>query len=116
VSTSGAFTAALKRFIARRGLKQREYCKQKCKENRILTVSSLYVLEVLCFIKKYKGSFKQNFVINERNTTSKYDLHTQFCNTPLFQKSIINMGIKLYKYWPSEIKEKYIISIALVKK
>jgi hypothetical protein len=37
------------------GLKQHEYCRQKFKENRILTVSSLCVLEVLCFVKKYKG-------------------------------------------------------------
>ena len=35
------------------GLKKRESCKQKFTENRILTVTSPYVLEVLCFIKKY---------------------------------------------------------------
>jgi hypothetical protein len=53
------------------GLKERESCKQKFKGNRILTVTSLYVLEVLCFIKKYKGSLKQNFVMHEHNTRSK---------------------------------------------
>ena len=86
------------------GLKKRESCKQKFKENRILTVTSLYILEVLCFIKKHKGSLKQNFVIDEHNTRSKYDLHTAFCNTSLFRKSVINMGIRLYKYLPKEIK------------
>jgi hypothetical protein len=85
--------------------KKRESCRQKFKENRILTVTSLYVVEVLCFIKRYKGTLKHNFVIHECNTRSKYDLHTQFCNTSLFQKSVINVGVKLYKYLPSKIKK-----------
>ena len=34
------------------GIKKYEYCRQKFKENRILTVTSMYILEVLCFIKK----------------------------------------------------------------
>ena len=47
----------------------------------------------------------RNFVIHEHNTRSKYDLHTEFCNTSLFQKSVINMGIRLYKFLPKEIKK-----------
>ena len=87
------------------GLKKPESCKQEFKEHRILTVPSLYVLEVLCYRKKYKGSVKQNVVIHEHNTRSKHDLHAQLCNTSLFKKNVINMGIKLYKYLPSEIKQ-----------
>jgi hypothetical protein len=34
-------------------LKRSEFCRQTFKENRILMVTSLYVLEVMCFIKKY---------------------------------------------------------------
>ena len=68
-------------------------------------VTSLYVLEVLCYVKKYKGNLMQNVVIHEHNMGSKYDLHTQFCNTSLFQKSVLNMGIKLHKYLPSKIKK-----------
>jgi len=40
--------------------KKYESCRQKFKENRIITVTSMYILEVLCFIKKYKGDLKQN--------------------------------------------------------
>jgi hypothetical protein len=65
------------------------------KANRILMVTSLHVLEVLCFIKKYKKTLKPNFVIHEHNTRSKYDLRTPFSNTSLFQKSVINMGVKV---------------------
>jgi len=43
-----------------------------------------YVLEVFCFVKKYKGNLKQNVVIHEHNTRSKYDMYTQFCNALFF--------------------------------
>jgi hypothetical protein len=96
------------------GLNKCESCKQKFKENRILTVTSLYVSEVLCFIKRYKGSLKQNYMLHEHNTRSKYDFRTESCNTSLYQKSVINMGIMLYKFLPKEIK-KWIILIVLKK-
>ena len=41
------------------GIKKYESCRQISKENRILTVTSMYILEVLCFIKKYKGDLKE---------------------------------------------------------
>jgi hypothetical protein len=87
------------------GLKRSESCRQTFKENKILMVTSLYVLEVMCFVKKYKGNLKHNFAIHEHNTRSKYDLHTQIYNTSLFQKGVINIGVKLYKYLPSKIKK-----------
>jgi len=68
-------------------------------------VNSLYILEVLCFIKKYKGNLKQNYVIHEHNMRSKYDLHTQSCNTSLLQKSVLHMGVSLYKCLPLKIKK-----------
>jgi len=34
------------------GINKYESCRQKFKENIILTVTSIYVLEVLCYIKK----------------------------------------------------------------
>ena len=36
------------------GINKYESCRQKFKENRILTVTSMYVLEVLCYIKSIK--------------------------------------------------------------
>ena len=60
-----------------------ESCRQKFKENRILTVTSIYVLQVLCYIKMYKGELKHNCEIHEHNARSKYGLHTQSRNTSL---------------------------------
>jgi len=65
----------------------------------------MYVLKVLCFVEKYKGNLKQYFVIHEHNMRSKYDLHTKFCNISLFQKSVLNMDVKLYKYSTLKIKK-----------
>ena len=87
------------------GIKKYESCRQKFKENRILTVTSMYVLEVLCFIKKYKGDLKQNCELHEHNRRSKYDLHTQSHNTSLLQKSVLDMGVRLYKHLPLKIKK-----------
>jgi hypothetical protein len=53
------------------GINKYESCRQKFKENRILTMTSIYVLEVLCYIKKYKGDLKHNCEIHEINTRSK---------------------------------------------
>ena len=68
-------------------------------------VTSLYVSEVLCLMKKYKGYLKHNFLIHEHNMRSKYNLHKQFCNTTLFQKSVLNMGFKLYNFLPLKINK-----------
>jgi hypothetical protein len=77
---------------------------QKFKENTILMVALRHVLEVLCFMKQYKGNLKQNLVIHNHNMRSKRDLHTYFCNTALFQKSVLHTGIKLYKNLPLKTK------------
>jgi hypothetical protein len=86
------------------GLKSLESCRQKFKENRILTVTSLYILEVLCFTKKHKGNLKKNCEIHQHNTRSKYDLYTLPHNTSALQKSVLHMGVRLYKQLPTRIK------------
>jgi len=68
-------------------------------------VTSIYVLEVLCYIKKYKGDLKHNCETHEHNTRSKYDLHTQSRNTSLLQNSVLHMGVGLYKRLPLKIKK-----------
>jgi len=67
-------------------------------------VTSMYVLEVLCFIKNYKGDLKQNCEIHELNTRSKYYIHTQSRNTSVLQKGVLHMSVRLYKHLPLKIK------------
>jgi hypothetical protein len=47
-------------------------CRQLFKDYKILTVTSLYVLEVICFIKKYKSSVEQNVHVHVYNTRKKW--------------------------------------------
>jgi len=73
-------------------------------EYKILAVASLFILEVLCSIKKFKVYLKYNFRIQRYNKRSNIDLHTVSCNTALFQKSVVNMGVKLYSRLPERMK------------
>ena len=36
---------------------------------------------------------------------SKLNFHVEFCNTVLYQESVVNMGIKLYNKVPESIKK-----------
>jgi len=63
-------------------------------------MTSMYILDVLCFIKKNEGDLKKNCEIHKHNTASKYDLYTQSRNTSLLQKSVLYMGVRLYKCLP----------------
>ena len=43
-------------------------------------MTSLYILEVLCYTERYKGSLKQNLSIHGHNTRSKLNFHMEYCN------------------------------------
>jgi hypothetical protein len=75
------------------------------KKYGILTVTSLYILEVLCYIKKHKADLIQNTNIHNYNTRLNKDYHVNFCRTTLFKRSVVNMGIKLYSKLPNKIKK-----------
>jgi len=56
-------------------------------------VTSLYVPEVIRFIKNYKFSLEEYVHVHDYDTREKKrDLHIFLCKTKLFKK-IINMGI-----------------------
>ena len=41
------------------------------KEYKMLTLTSLYILEVICFIKKYEFSLQQNVHVHDHNIMKK---------------------------------------------
>jgi hypothetical protein len=77
------------------GVKTCDPCRHIFMEYRILTVASVYILEVLCFIKKFKGYLKLNFCIHRYNKRSNINLHMPSCYTALFQKTVVNISVKL---------------------
>jgi hypothetical protein len=90
------------RLIA--GVNKRVSCRGIFSEFKILTLPSLYILEVLCFIKKLEGNFKCNFQIYDYNMRGKNKLFIQACNTALYQNSVINKAIRLYNKLPERIR------------
>ena len=87
------------------GVSSRTSCGQLFKELNILTLASLYILEVICFIRKYCQSVELNSNVHTYNTRRKMDIHIQSHNTEIFKKSVINMGTKVYNKLPGYIKE-----------
>ena len=55
--------------------------------------------------KKYPVSLKQNFGFQGHNMRNKFDLHTRCCSTVLCQRSVTNMGVKLFNKLPVQIKQ-----------
>ena len=58
-------------------------------------------------MKKHYHNLKHRFEIHKHNTRSKNDLYQQYCNTSKYQKSVLNMGTKLFNKLPSHIKHLY---------
>ena len=87
------------------GVHERESCRYIFRKFQILTLASLYILEVLYFIKKYQGNLKQNLGIHGHNTRNKFYMHTHYCSTIIYQRSATNLGIKLLNKLPIQIKQ-----------
>jgi hypothetical protein len=82
----------------------RTLCKQLFKDNNILTLASLYILEVICYIKRYCQPVELNADVHKYDTRRKMDNHVQSSRTDKNEKSVISMGTKLYNKLPSYIK------------
>ena len=54
--------------------------------------------------KKYKALMAINSDIHNYNKRRKLNFHVQHCNTALFKRSVINIGISLYNKVPNQIK------------
>jgi hypothetical protein len=59
------------------GVSSRTSCRQFFRELKILTLASLYTLEVTCFIRKYCQSLEQNSKVHKYNTRKKLDIHVK---------------------------------------
>jgi hypothetical protein len=87
------------------GVNKHTFCRQVFKDYNILIVVSLHILDVICYIKKYKDSLEQNVHIHNYNTQRKLDLQVQFCSIVLFRKSAVCVEIRLCSKVPDRIKK-----------
>ena len=82
------------------GVSSRMSCRQLFKELNILTLASLYILEVNCFIRKYCQSLEQNSNVHNYNACRKKYIRIKLHNTEVYKKSVINMDTKVYNNLP----------------
>ena len=91
------------RLIA--GVNPRTPCRQLLKELNILTIFSLYILEVISYLRRHHQFVELNSNNHTYNTRRKMDIHIQSYKTVLYKRSVVNMGSKLYNKLPDYIKE-----------
>jgi hypothetical protein len=65
--SNSIFKLQKKVFRINSGLSYHTSCRQKIKHYNILTLSYLYVPDVICFIKKYKNFMAKNMDIHNHN-------------------------------------------------
>jgi hypothetical protein len=70
----------------------------------ILSVTSLFIFEILCFIIKNKIYTTQHSDVHDYNTTHKHNLYVKFFNTEHSKRGMISMGIKIFNDLPTELK------------
>jgi hypothetical protein len=87
------------------GVSSRTSCRQLFQELNILTLVSLYIMEVICYIRKHHQFVDLNSNLHTHNTRRKMDIHNQSYNTDLYKRSVINMGTKLYNKLSGHRKE-----------
>jgi hypothetical protein len=87
------------------GVYPRTLCRQLFKELNILTIVSLYILEVISYLRRHHQFVELNSNVHTYNTRRKRDIHIQSYKNELYKRSVVNMGSKLYNKIPDNIKE-----------
>jgi hypothetical protein len=80
-------------------------CKQYFKPLHILPLPSLYIYEILVYIKTNLNEFTANSKVHSHNTRRKDDLFIWPCNTSLCKNNFNNIGIRMLNQLPLSIKE-----------
>jgi len=75
----------------------------------ILTLLSLNIVEVICYMRKHHQFVELNSNIHAHNTRRKLDIHMQSYNTDLYMRSVINVGTKLYNKLPGTQNKQTVI-------
>lgn len=88
------------------GLQYKESCKEHFVSLQIMTVISLYIYEILLFVKNNLSLLKQDEISHVYETRGKHTfVRPQKHKTKIFEKSVTYNGIKLYNSLPNSLKE-----------
>ena len=67
------------------GVKGHASCRNNFKAHKIVTVASIYILGVLCFIKKYHMNIKHNYHVHKYDTRGSVRLYNIFNSKQCFK-------------------------------
>jgi hypothetical protein len=98
---------ALQKKIIRTMLKTNQCtsCRNLFKTLGILPLPCIYINEMVCWIKYYRGKLEFNSDEHDYNTRHKTDLHPLICRTNLTKNNGLHMGIILYNKLPEQVQK-----------
>jgi hypothetical protein len=80
-------------------------CKQQFKSLLILPLPSLYIYEILVYIKSYWNDFITNSGLHSCNTRRIDDLYIVPCNMSLYKNNFNIVGLRLLNQLPQHVKK-----------
>jgi len=87
------------------GANTRAHCKPIFKKRRILTLQSLYIFNVVMWMKDREGSITRNKEIHDYPTRAREDIHPRFQRLAVAQDGPEYMGAKLFNCLPLNIRQ-----------
>ena len=81
-----------------------ESCREAFQSQKVLTLTSVYIYEITCFVYKNKLKFSNTRSQHNHNTRKKEFLLPLKHDTALYQKSLFFNGCRLYNLLPEDIK------------
>jgi hypothetical protein len=86
-------------------IKGRASCGICCKARKILTMASIYILELICFfMKEYHMNIEYSYYVHKNDNRCSHELHISDSTTSVYQNGVFNMDIKSYNKLPEKIK------------
>jgi hypothetical protein len=80
-------------------------CRLELKELRILAIASVYILEVISYLKRHYQFVELNSNIDTYIAQRKTNIHIQSYKTDSYKRSVVKMGSKLHNKLPDYIKK-----------
>ena len=96
-------------------LQQYDTCTYAFKNLKIMTLVSIYILEICTYVFKNKSKFLNNQANYGYEARQKEQLPTTSFQTTMYQRSFIHNGCKCFNYLADEIKSSPNINIFRAK-
>lgn len=87
------------------GVSRASTCRSFFKKFRVLTVPSLYIFEVLMFVRNNFAKFSQNKQFHDYSTRRRSDLIYPIHSLTAVESNVYYVGVKLYNGLPLTIRE-----------